>query len=64
MYNITLQAAVLQNYSWSVFCGKVTRSKLSMTKAIAFLILCPAACNGSESTVMFHYQFGASVSRH
>lgn len=45
MYNITLQAALPQNCSWSILYGKVMCSKRAMTQAVAFLILCLAACN-------------------
>lgn len=56
MYNITLQAALPQNCSRSILYGKVMCSKRAMTQAVAFLILCLAACNERESTTAFHYQ--------
>lgn len=56
MYNMTLQAALPQNCSRSILYGKVMCSKRAMTQAVAFLILCLAACNERESTTAFHYQ--------
>lgn len=34
-----------------------------MTQAVAFLILCLAACNERESTTALYCRFGASVSK-
>lgn len=52
--NTPLQAVLPQNCSHSVFYGQVMCSKRSVTQAIAFLVLCLAACNERESTTVFY----------
>lgn len=52
--NTPLQAALPPNCSHSIFYGQVMCSKRSVTQAIAFLILCLAACNERESTTVFY----------
>jgi len=54
--NATVQAALPQNCSPSVFYSKVMCRKRVTTQAVAFLILSLAACNERESTTAFYCQ--------